>query len=183
MKSNCAYCHKELDAVAHTVSCPHCQTKYHADCWQENRSRCAVLGCIGASNYKFQGFLNDNPTYSEKESMKSRKVIECAHCRGKTLCYRGNWGKYSCSPCRNEYEISSEYEIVFCSVCKGLGEITVPHDARQCLHCDGGTLCLLGNWGKYSCPPCRNEYGISSEYKIVFCSRCKGTGYVHGYAT
>jgi hypothetical protein len=44
LRGKCGVCLHDLDG-GQLISCSHCGSTYHEDCWTFNRRKCAVYGC------------------------------------------------------------------------------------------------------------------------------------------
>lgn len=63
---NCAICQSEILDAEPTQTCPECESKYHDDCWVENRG-CAVYGCPQVPRTEHRDALEIPPSYWGRE--------------------------------------------------------------------------------------------------------------------
>lgn len=83
----CAICLTAITVADAKTTCPECQAKYHADCWQENGG-CAVYGCPQVPPVEKRQAMEIPVSYwgqENKQCPKCRQVIlaaavRCRHC-------------------------------------------------------------------------------------------------------
>jgi ubiquitin-protein ligase len=85
--SVCSICQSPVQAQEPTSNCPACQTRYHADCWQENGG-CAVYGCTEVPKVEQRRAIEIPMAYWGQEEKPcpgcGRKIlaaaVRCRHC-------------------------------------------------------------------------------------------------------
>jgi hypothetical protein len=85
------------------VHCPRCKARYHSDCWEYNRSRCAVYGCAPRGEPQVQesrpaagGTLPQCAYHPLNE-----RILDCRGC-GRSICSLCDIvvrGRHYCPPC------------------------------------------------------------------------------------
>lgn len=80
----CSICAAPLPAEG-AAECGRCRARYHGDCWEYNRSRCAVYGCEprGEPQVPVGGPAGTLPHCAYHEA--NERILDCRGC-GRSIC-------------------------------------------------------------------------------------------------
>jgi hypothetical protein len=105
----CSICAGPLPADG-LVSCPRCKARYHADCWEYNRSRCAVYGCEPRGEPQRQAHVAGGTLPYCAFHPGNERILDCRGCGRSicTLCDIVIRGRHYCPVCYEFFLPASE---------------------------------------------------------------------------
>jgi len=161
------------------VECPHCHGE--TVCKVTDNSSCAA--CLLEAELFAGGMIVICSVCKGKGQVSlAPGMVICPHCRGSTLCTHGLDGRGSCIDCN----LFMDAIPAMCSLCRGIGQLSLPSSAQLCRHCNGSTFCRRGAGGQESCQSCLilaleiDATGLMERVHCVRCSVCGGRGYLTG---